>query len=527
MPRRKRKNIVLEQIKIEKIGYWWVGVITLQGEEYKKNDGKKLLIKGWALPGSIVDVLVTRSKKDFLEGRITKIHNNDPQYADCKPFCKHFFHIGTEQGSEVTSHKIGCGGCKWQVMRYEQQLKLKETIVKEQYQASLDSGEVNFLPIVGSPLEKGYRNKIEFSFGKFIQGNSKWDREAIESHWNLGFHKQWAFSKIVDIDTCGLIPEDTNNVFEYCKKLCQDSGLPVYDQMKHTGFFRHLAMRHGLNTSQILVNIVVADKYFISDGQKKPRKDLQEKFKQDEFLQEHVTTFVITYNNGLADVVRGPEISTEILWGDGSIYEKLIFGEDRDLQEKKQDTIEASFRISPFSFFQTNTLGAQQLFCEAAKIVGNVQWTILDLYCGTGTIGLSFLKMGMGKDLIWIEIVEDAIQDAWHNAKINHLSDNSFFVASPAEKAFEDYPEIQEKLQNLDLVILDPPREGLHKNVIKFLCDIKKDRNFKLLYISCNPVTMARDIELLQANESFKLDTLEPVDLFPQTHHIECIGKLN
>jgi 23S rRNA (uracil1939-C5)-methyltransferase len=170
-------------------------------------------------------------------------------------------------------------------------------------------------------------------------------------------------------------------------------------------------------------------------------------------------------------------------------------------------------------------LGAQLLFQTAAKMVGYTKGTILDLYCGTGSIGISFLKLGMGDKLIGIEIVEEAIVDAWHNAKISLGDQEVFFAATPAEKAFTTVPEISEKLEDLWLVVVDPPRDWLHKNVITTLGELKKEHDFKLLYISCNPVTMARDIELL-LQQGFSLKQIQPVDMFPQTHHIETIGVL-
>ena len=157
----------------------------------------------------------------------------------------------------------------------------------------------------------------------------------------------------------------------------------------------------------------------------------------------------------------------------------------------------------------------------AGKIEGNV----LDLYCGAGSIGISLLKQGLWEELIGVEIVEKAITDAWHNAKINGIEDHVFFVASPAEKMLINYPELETKIKNIGLVVIDPPREWLHPNVISYLGNLKKEYQFKLLYISCNPITMARDVELL-STEGFKFSQVQPVDMFPQTHHIECITVL-
>ena len=189
-----------------------------------------------------------------------------------------------------------------------------------------------------------------------------------------------------------------------------------------------------------------------------------------------------------------------------------------------------TFRISPFSFFQTNTFGAEKLFSTAFQMLGNFKGNILDLYCGAGSIGLSLLKLAQKEkksdtQLVGIEIVEDAIIDARHNAKINGLDEQSFFVASPAEKALANFPELQEKINNLGVVVIDPPREGLHPNVIDRIANLKKEYPFKLLYISCNPVTMARDIELF-IEKGFTCKEVQPVDLFPHTHHIEDIAVL-
>ena len=213
-----------------------------------------------------------------------------------------------------------------------------------------------------------------------------------------------------------------------------------------------------------------------------------------------------------------------------------------------------TFRISPFSFFQTNTHGAEKLFSTAFAMLGHIEGDILDLYCGTGSIGLSLLALGntplqkggrsaatggSKQQLIGIEIVEEAIVDALHNAKINGLQERCSFIASPAEKIAIS-PEIwkadvlpcqgeepvgRRGLKDLDVVVIDPPRDGLHKNVIEWIVNLKKEQDFKLLYISCNPVTMARDVEMF-LEAGFKLKEVQAVDMFPHTHHVECVGVL-
>ncbi len=483
------------------------------------SDGKRIIIKWWALPGSVVDLRVVKQKKDYIEAHITHIHSQDPQYMDGEIFCPHFFStLGNDNLALNTQHskpqrKVGCGWCKRQSLSYPTQLKLKEDIIHDSFtKIKKLIPDIEILPIIGSPLEKWYRNKIEFSFGKYITKNSSWINETL-SDWSLGFHKQGEFSKVVDIDRCGLISDKANELYQYIKKLCLESGLPVYDQVTHQGFFRHLVIRQGCNTDQFLVNLAVANDN-LKDKKNMKRDDLLDLFQKDEFLKKNITSCVITYNNGLADIIRSQDCETKTLRWDGYMYEKLIF-----------DATEVVFRISPFSFFQTNTVWAQQLFSKAMEMVGMIEWTILDLYCGTWSIGLTFLKSGKWNKIIWIEIVEDAIQDALHNAKINWLENDVLFFANPAEKAFTAHPTIKDRAKEFWLIIVDPPRDGLHKNVIATIADLKKQSDFKVLYISCNPITMARDIEEF-LKLWFHLKQLQPVDMFPQTHHIEVIWVL-
>lgn len=267
-----------------------------------------------------------------------------------------------------------------------------------------------------------------------------------------------------------------------------------------------------------------------------------EDFKANEFLKKNVTTFAITYNEWLSDTVKNDQSETKIFRWDGYIHEQLNFTQSKknkdDFIEEVEENSESeinnetklTFRISPFSFFQTNTLWAEKLFGTAFSMLWNFEWNLLDLYCGAGSIGLSLLKMNNTKnkdsELIGIEIVEDAIRDANMNADINGLEKQSFFVASPCEKVLNRFPELEEKIKNIGVIIVDPPREWLHPNVIEWIWKLKQEYKFKLLYISCNPVTMARDIEILIKEKWFKTKEVQPVDMFPHTHHIENICVL-
>lgn len=267
-----------------------------------------------------------------------------------------------------------------------------------------------------------------------------------------------------------------------------------------------------------------------------------EDFKTNEFLKKNVTTFVITYNEWLSDTVKNDQSETKVFWWDGYIHEQLNFVQSKknkdeiiDSENEKSEPeinneTKLTFRISPFSFFQTNTLWAEKLFWTAFNMLWNIEWNLLDLYCWAGSIWLSLLKQNNGKnkdsELIGIEIVEDAIRDANVNASINWLENQSFFVASPCEKVLNKFPELEEKIKNIGVVVVDPPREWLHPNVIEWIGKLKKEYKFKLLYISCNPVTMARDIEMLVNEQWFNAKEVQPVDMFPHTHHIENICVL-
>lgn len=501
---------IIENVYIYKIWYWWVGIWSL-------TDWKKILVKWWSLPHSTVDIKITKNKKDYLEWHIVQTKKYDKKYSDWEIFCPHYFIPIWISEKNNKSHKIWCWWCKRQIMSYEKQLELKHEIIKDWFSKIIKKIDNLEIPnIIWSPIQKWYRNKIEFSFGVYIS-----QKEWIDNRQNLWFHKQWEFSKIVDIDSCWLISSKANNIFEKIKSLCFDSWLDVFDQKTRQWIFRHLVIREWFNTDQILVNLSIFENN-LKENLKQKLKNFLEKIKNDELLKKEISTFVITNNSWLADTVKSDKSETKILRWDWFIYETLIFDEIVNEENKK---IECNFRISPFSFFQTNTLWAQNLLYEAYKMTWHIKWTILDLYCWTWTIWISFLKAGRWKNLIWIEIVPEAIVDAQHNSKINWIQENCFFLESASEKAFLNNPKLKDKLNELELVIIDPPREWMHKNLLDFLINLKKESDFKLLYISCNPITMARDIEILIDNW-FKTKKIQAVDMFPQTHHIELISIL-
>ncbi len=298
----------LKGIKIEKIGYWGIGLARM-------SDGKRILIKWWALPGSVVDLKIVKQKKDYIEAHITDIKSYDKNVIDAEPFCPHFF--SSLENKELTDQEkttIGCGGCKRQMMSYPNQLNLKQAIIEDAFtKIKKLIPELTILPILWSPQEKNYRNKIEFSLGKYVVKQN--NELKFLSNRSLGFHKQGEFSKIVNIHECGLVSEKANKLYIYLKNLLYASGLPVYDQKTHKGFFRHLVIREGINTDQMLVNLVVSDQFLVAEDKKEFWETLLNQITNDEYIKQIVTTFVVTYNNWLADITRSPESETKIdLW---------------------------------------------------------------------------------------------------------------------------------------------------------------------------------------------------------------------
>lgn len=513
-----KKVKILTDIHITSLWYGWIGIA-------KTEDGKTILVKG-GLPGSVVDAKVVKQKKEYIEAHITQVHSVPDNLLTGELKCPHYLYDYLPQQSSLPKHKTGCGGCKWQVIDYQQQLSLKHDIVKDCCKKLLQiHPQLAINPVLWSPKIFGYRNKIEFSFGKYIQqakehkdGNIS---ESIQEHRLAGFHRQGAFEKVVDIDQCYLVSDTMHQVYAYLKGILQKSWLPVYDIKQHTGFLRHLVLREGVHTEQLLVNLVIAPKHFETvPPHQQIREQIQQQFLADQFLQERVSSFCITINNGLADVVKASDYALQILRGEGQYFEQL------HLTHQGETTI-SQWRVSPFSFFQTNTYGAELLFSTALAMIGTIKGNIIDLYCGSGTIGLSFLKAGLGKAVKGIEIVADAVQDAYFNAKINWLEGQAEFYAGKAEDIIKNTDMNEGFFLGDDVIIVDPPREGLHNSVIDFLSALRKRQSFKLLYISCNPLTFARDLSLLWEQFPWKYEQIQPVDMFPHTHHIECITVLS
>ena len=525
----------LTNIQIEKIWPGGIGISTL-------DDGKKLLIKGAVLPHSTIEGRITKIRKDYIElDHVSTVAIQEGRASE-SPQCSHYHHP-LEPMDESQVHKYSFAWCKWQIVPYDKQLLLKQDIVQESfrgYDYLLEQAPLQ--EILPSPLIHNYRNKLEFSFWKYITKKSN-DQKALGeqslqesqtltgldqfSHyhtWQLGYHKQWHYDKIVDVDYCCLASEQINTLYLHLKNLCQKSGLTVYDQKRHDGVLRNIVFREWHATGEVMINLVVAKNNIEQESQEKKWKNFIKILESDTTLRKDCTTFLITDNSTLSDAIRRKEATLEVLRGEGVITENLEFQSENTTSEATT----LQFQISPTSFFQTNTTGAQTLFTQAISYAQLPAWktTILDLYCGTGTIWLSFLKQGKGTNLLGIEIVEEAIEDAKINAKLNNLWEQSYFVAGKVEDLIKSDKHIQESLADLGLIILDPPRAGLHPSVPSFLTELKQNHSFQLIYISCNPATLARDLDLL-VQGWWKLETLQPVDMFPHTHHVEMISVLS
>ncbi len=511
---RRWRGKIIENVTIEAL--WYGGVWIATNEE-----GKKLLIKWW-LPWSVVDCKVVKNKKDFMECHITAVKSLDKWLVDWSARCPHYMSPYAEEKWDMPEYKKWCGWCKRQWISYEKQWVLKEQIVHSAYK-NVWTDRYEFYPIVPSPMEYGYRNKIEFSFWKYLKRHPKQEDGsfekwfAVEQHWNLWFHKQGEFSKVVWIDKCYLVSEKMHSLYLRIKHDLETSWLPVYDVKKHTWVLRHLVVREGVRTGQLLVNISHASNYFHDNVEhRRIWEALIETWKADEEITNLVTTMVLTHNNGLWDNVQWPEAVLETVWWDGHIYEWLQF----------KDTDLITFQVSPFSFFQTNTHWAEVLFARAKEILWTVEWNIIDLYCGSWSIWLSFMRQWVWRHVHWIDIVPSAIKDAHNNAKINWLENKATFHCGKAEVLLKEWVIDDQCFVWKDVIVIDPPRQWIHKDVVTFLCDIKKNHpDHKLLYISCNPVTMARDVKAL-LEWWYWLQCIQPVDMFPHTHHIEVIWLL-
>ncbi len=439
------------------------------------DDGKVLFVPN-AIPGDVVKVLVTKQKKSFAEGRITELVEPSPLRVE--PFCPHF---GI------------CGGCKWQMLPYEKQLEYKQQQVLDQLERIGHIDLPPMQPILGSERERYYRNKLEFTFCTHRYRTYEEIKNAGDAilpiEPALGFHAPGLFDKVVDIHTCYLQAEPTNILLHVLREYTTANNLPYYDHRAQSGWLRNVILRVA-RTGEILINIVMQH----DSDERKPLLD--------HILQNvpGITSLHYTINPKLNDSIHDLEV--HCYYGKGHIEETL-----EDFR----------FKISPKSFFQTNTYQAEALYRTTREFAGLTgAETVYDLYCGTGSIGIFCSKQA--KKIIGIEVVADAIEDAKINAGMNGLEHCQFYAGDVADICTDEFFATHGKP---DVIITDPPRAGMHAKLVDQLL---KMRAPKIVYVSCNPATQARDLQLLDA--AYKVTRLQPVDMFPHTHHIENVALL-
>ncbi|MES1218524.1 MAG: 23S rRNA (uracil(1939)-C(5))-methyltransferase RlmD, partial [Bacteroidota bacterium] len=445
-----------------------------EGKSLARVEGKVIFIEG-TVPGDIVDVQLLKSKKDWAEGRPLLFHSYSTERE--KPFCSHF---GV------------CGGCQWQMLPYEKQLVYKQKQVADNLQRI---GKINLpeiMPIAGAAETKYYRNKMEYTFGnkRFLTKEELHD-PLISSDQNVaGFHAKGFFDKLVDIQTCYLQAEPTNAIRLAIKNFAVKNDYSFYDIRNHTGFLRTMQVRL-CTTGELMVNIMLGEDDEIKRNEL--LNHVSEKFPS-------ITTLLYTINTKWNDSLH--DLQPVIFKGKGYVIEKL---------ENFQ------FKIGPKSFFQTNTKQGEKLYQvtrEFAELSGTE--TVYDLYCGTGSIGI--FVSGQAKKIIGVELIAAAIDDAKENAELNHLSHTSFFAGDVIDICNDEFFA---KHGKPDVIITDPPRAGMHEKLVKKILEMNAPL---VVYVSCNPATQARDLNLL--SEKYDVTRIQPVDMFPHTHHIENVAQL-
>ncbi|HNU86642.1 MAG TPA: 23S rRNA (uracil(1939)-C(5))-methyltransferase RlmD [Ferruginibacter sp.] len=463
--RKKNKKQVLENIPVT--GY------AAEGRALARLDGKVIFISG-AVPGDVADILLTKNKKDWAEGRALQIKEFSAERVE--PFCKHF---GT------------CGGCKWQMLPYQKQLEYKQQEVEQNLRRIGKTELPGILPIVGGDDSIHYRNKLEFTFSnKRYLLPGEMESGVIIQENALGFHVPRIFDKVIDIETCYLMDDVNNRIRNTIRSFALENNFTFYDIRQHTGWLRNIIIRL-CTTGELMLNICLN-----YDAEEDREKLFDHLLKQ----VPEITTLLYTINPKWNDSIY--DLTPQVYSGKGYAIEKLE---------------NYLFKISAKSFFQTNTRQAEKLYRIArdfAGLTGNE--IVYDLYCGTGSIGI--FVSGLAKKVIGVEVIEEAIEDAKENAALNNIHHAEFFTGDVIKICNDEFFATHGRP---DVIITDPPRAGMHEKLVNKLLEIAAPT---IVYVSCNTATQARDIALL--NEKYSVEKIQPVDMFPHTHHIECVVLL-
>lgn len=464
---RKRKPLpILENVEIASV--------AAEGKSIAKVDGLTVFVP-FAVPGDVVDIQLTRNRKSFAEGRVVRFEKQSDKRIE--PFCEYF---GT------------CGGCKWQMLPYEEQLKSKQQQVVDNLTriGKVELPEIS--PIMGAPDTQFYRNKLEFTFS-----NKRWlTAEEITSDTEfkqmngLGFHIPGMFDKVLDISKCWLMDDLSNRIRNSVREFALQHDFTFFDIRQQHGLLRTLIVR---NTSIGEWMVIVS--FFEDDKEKREMllNHLAESFPE-------ITSLQYVVNQKGNDTITDQDI---IVWkGEDAIYEEM-----EGLR----------FKIGPKSFYQTNSQQAYNLYKVTREFAGLTgDELVYDLYTGTGTIA-NFVARN-AKKVVGIEYVEEAIEDAKVNASINNIDNTLFFAGDMKDILNREFIETHGQP---NVIITDPPRAGMHNDVIDTILFASPG---KIVYVSCNPATQARDLELL--DEQYKVTRVQPVDMFPHTHHVENVVLL-
>jgi 23S rRNA (uracil1939-C5)-methyltransferase len=472
--RANRKQFLpfLEKVEISDAG--------AEGKAVARVDNRVVFIP-YGVPGDIVDVQVTRKKKSFLEGRIVNFHTYSPIRVE--PVCIHF---GL------------CGGCRWQNMGYAEQLHYKQKQVKDHFDriGKFDYPEIQ--PILPSEDIFFYRNKLDFTFSnrKWFTGQKPESGENVDSN-GIGFHLSGMFDRIIDIEKCHLQPDPSNDIRLAARAYALSHGLSFYDAKTWEGLLRNLIIRNTLS-GQLMVIMV-----FRNDDEKIISEFLQ--FIKDSFPA--ITSLMFVINPKKNDDISDLEI--RLFHGNPYILEELPAFRPSDPPLK--------FKIGPVSFFQTNAKQAARLYRVAAEMAGfQGHETVYDLYSGAGAIAF-YVSRYVGK-VIGLEYISSAVTDALENATLNGITNTSFHTGDIAKILDQDFFASNGRP---DIIITDPPRNGMHEKVVNQILAASPD---KVVYISCNPATQARDIQLMA--EFYEIKAVQPVDMFPHTQHVENVVLL-
>ena len=478
MARKKKPLPLLEKVLITDV--------AAEGKALARVDGMAVFVP-FAVPGDIVDIQLRRKKQSFAEGEVVKFHTLSPNRAE--PFCPHY---GV------------CGGCKWQILPYEEQLKWKQKQVMDHLQRIGKVGLPECMPILGSRLTRGYRNKLEFGFSnkRWLTSQQIMSGEVFDQMNSLGFHIAGAFDKILDIEECHLMDEVNDSIRNGLRSYALAHDLSFYDLRANKGLMRGVMIRTSnspVSEGGTATELMVLLQFCICSD-----RDREDAMGVMEYLRDTfpcITSLLYVNNTKCNDTISDLDVIT--FAGTDFIYECM-----EGLR----------FKVGPKSFYQTNTGQAYELYKVArnfAALTGNE--LVYDLYTGTGTIA-NFVAAG-ARQVIGIEYVPEAIEDAKENARLNGLEHKTLFYAGDMKDILTD--GFVAEHGRPDVIITDPPRAGMHADVVKTILNAAPQR---VVYVSCNPATQARDLQMLDAQ--YRVEAVQPVDMFPHTHHVENVVLL-